>query len=81
MGNGRWGGRESPHLHGKDDWSPEAREAAAKARKSGSSGPKPQKLQQSSSHFSPNMSRGSRLHQRDYADRVYRARLAQIHGK
>jgi len=29
---GRWGGRNSPYTGARDDWSPEAREAAAKAR-------------------------------------------------
>ncbi|SRR5258708_25152995 len=32
---GRWGGRDSKNAGSRDDWSPEAREAAAKARKSG----------------------------------------------
>jgi hypothetical protein len=30
---GRWGGRDSPHCRAMDTWSPEAREAAAAARK------------------------------------------------
>jgi len=33
---GRWGGRQSPHVVAKDEWSDEAREAAARARASGS---------------------------------------------